>query len=145
MMSNCDDEVSILQTYSDASSIEILAFDGNDRIVLGDVTQSFDTGIHANIIVDAGKGPNDILSVADGASTAPKVIAVRPTTLSGIHGDVNRLISYFSVETLNISLGTADAEVNVLPTVKEVPLIMSTQGKLLSSDSQQMNTSAFAL
>ena len=31
MMSNCDDEVSILQTYSDASSVEVLAYDGNDR------------------------------------------------------------------------------------------------------------------
>ena len=134
-MSSCHDSVIIAKTHSDASSIEVLGYDGDDRIVLGDTTQSFDAGIHANIIVDAGRGSNDALIIRDQVSTTSKVIAVRPTVLMGIHESGSQTISYFNVDGLNMSLGTDEAQVNVHSTVNDIPLIISTQGKFPTSGS----------
>ena len=41
-MSDCDDEVVIAKTYQDASSVEVLAYDGDDRIILGDESRPLD-------------------------------------------------------------------------------------------------------
>ena len=135
MMSNCNDEIIIAKTYSDASSVEVLGYNGDDIIVIGDATQSFEAGILASIIVDAGMGSNDVLIIRDQVSTTSKVIAVRPTVLAGIHESGSQTVSYFNVEGLNMSLGTAEAQVNVHSTVNDIPLIMSTQGNFPTSGS----------
>ena len=94
-MSDCDDEIVIAKTYPDASSVEVLGYDGNDNILLGDESRPLDTIIFANIIIDGGRGNMDILKIRDQGSVISKPVAVRPTTLKGMFSNLR--IVYFYV------------------------------------------------
>lgn len=125
-MSDCDDEIVIAETYSDALSVEVLGYNGNDQIVLGDKNRPLETIIFANIILDGGEGSRDVLVVNDQGTTTAKPIEVRATKVTGIH---NRHISYFDMETIDIGMGIAAQEVHVFSTGKGAGLTLSTQGK----------------
>ena len=125
-MSDCDDEIVIAETYSDALSVEVLGYNGNDRIVLGDKNRPLEKIIFANIILDGGEGSRDVLVVNDQGTTTAKPIEVRATKVTGIH---NRHISYFDMETIDIGMGIAAQEVHVFSTAKSAGLTLSTQGK----------------
>lgn len=61
-MSNCDDIVTVKETLPETSSIQVLGYEGDDRIVLGDESAPLDTLIKVdNIIVDGGQGKTDVL------------------------------------------------------------------------------------
>ena len=134
MMSSCHDEVFILQTYRDSSSVEVLGYDGDDMIVLGDENRALDTIIFANVIIDGGRGNNDVLTIRDQASSESKPIAVRPTILTGLHGSGSETISYFGIENINMALGAAAAQVNIYSTAKDASITLTTQCKLHNLD-----------
>ena len=129
MMSNCDDQVYITETFTDLSSVEVIGYDGDDTIELGSSTKALDTNIFSNIIIDGGGG-SDSLTIYDQSSSSTKPdIAVRPTSISGIHGGGSKNIAYFAVENINMSLGTVSANVTVFSTAKDASLTLTTQGK----------------
>ena len=129
MMSNCNDQVYITKTYSDLSSVEVIGYDGNDSIELGSITNAIDTSIFGNVIIDGGGGI-DVLKIHDQNSSSTKAgIAVRPTSISGIHGSGSENIAYFAVENIDMSLGTVSADVSVESTAKNASLTLTTQGK----------------
>lgn len=118
-MTNCNDNVTILKTYTDASSIELLGYDGDDTIVLGDGSEALDTTIFAkNFIIDGGGG-NNVLTINDQASSASKQVTSLPTMFTGIHGIGNETISYFDIDHINMSLGNLDTQVYIFSTAKE--------------------------
>lgn len=139
IMSSCDDQVFITKSYRDASSIEINGADGNDSIELGDASQGLESLVFANIILDGGKGTNDKLTVHDESSKISKPgIEIRPTLMTGIHGNAKQTISYFDVEDLNIELGNSPADITVFSTAKNTSLTLTTQG-MLSFNHQHAN------
>ena len=98
-MSDCDDEIVIAETYSDALSVEVLGYNGNDRIVLGDKNRPLETIIFANIILDGGEGSRDVLVVNDQGTTTAKPIEVQ-----NFRADVSNTISRIQkLATKNIS------------------------------------------
>lgn len=128
-MSNCNDQVTITKTYSDTSSIEIIGYDGNDNIVIGDSSEPMDTNIIGNIIIDGGGG-SDTVTIHDESSVTSKPdVAVRPTAISGIHANSAHSIAYFDVENIDLSLGTVAANVNVYSTSQDAALTLTTGGK----------------
>jgi hypothetical protein len=129
IMSDCDDKVTIAQTYTDTASVEVIGNAGNDRVILGDMTDPLDTLIFANVIVDGGRGDSDLLRIYDDGSSTYKPIGVRPTVLYGIHGIENKTISYFAIENIHLSLGTAAALVNIYSTARFASFTLITQGK----------------
>lgn len=126
-MSDCDDVITIAKTYTDTSSVEVLGYGGNDRIILGDSSRPIHNIIFANIIIDGGRGKRDVLRIQDQGSSKSKPVAVRPTTLTGIHGTGSETISYFGIENINLSLGSSAAQVNVYSTAKDLSLTLTTQ------------------
>ena len=127
--SNCNDQLTIAKTNSDTSSVEIIAYDGSDTIVIGDSSSPLDTNIVGNVIIDGGSGV-DVLVIHDETSTASKPdVEVRPTSISGIHADSAHSVSYFDVENIDLKLGTVAAQVNVLSTAQDASLTLSTGGK----------------
>jgi hypothetical protein len=137
-MSNCNDQVTISKTYSDTSSIEIIGYDGDDRIELGDSSKGFDTNIVGNIIIDGGRGYDTVIIHDESSATLKPNVAVRPTMISGIHTSSAHSIAYFHIENINMSLGTAPANVKVFSTPQNTALILATRGKFerAHSDSQ---------
>ena len=125
-MTDCDDQVSIVKTYTDTSSVEVLGFNGDDRISLGDDSHPFHTLIFANIKVDGGHGSADLLIIHDEASpsSTTKSIEVDSTKISGFYG--NQTILYSSIN-INMLVGAADAEVNVNSTAEHTSLELTTQ------------------
>ena len=124
-MTDCDDEVDIMKTYTDTSLVKILGFNGNDRIYLGDESKPFHTVIFSNIIVDGGHGSADLLTIHDEASSTTKPIEVDLVKIVGFHG--NKTIFYSSIN-INMLVGTADAQVNVNSTAAHTSLTLITQG-----------------
>lgn len=131
MMSNCDDQITIVKTYDDASSIEVMGHDGNDSIVIGDESEAFETNIFANIIIDGGAGSGDRLTVHDEGSSSDKPdTAVRPSMLSGLYDQTDKSIAYFDLENISMSLGIVASKVMVYSTARAVALTLNTQGEL---------------
>ena len=89
--------------------------------------------IFGNIIVDGGLG-NDLLMIRDEGNLNSKSVAVHSTIISGVHGSEDDNIYYYKFETTDISLGTADMQVDVYSTAKNSLLILTTQGKMLIFD-----------
>jgi hypothetical protein len=131
-MSDCDDEVRITSTYTDASSIEVITYSGDDRIILGaadPATPSLETEIFANVIIDGSTGSGDELFIRDQGSSESKSVGVFPTMMTGIIGGVNRTVSYFAVEHMDLSLGTGDITFQIHFTPRELEsLSLTTQG-----------------
>jgi hypothetical protein len=127
ILSNCDDHISVEQTYSSASSIDIVGAAGNDRIVLGNDDIGFEASIFANIIVD-GKDGDDVLVIKDGASSVLKAnIDIRSSVIAGIHGNPQKRIDHFNVDEYSISLGSTSANVTVSLTSDGKSLYVATQ------------------
>lgn len=122
VMSDCDDEVHIAETFPDTSSVEVVGNDGDDEIILGDKNRPVETLIFANIIIDGGRG-NDVLAIHDQGSSATKPISVRSTMFEGFH---SKVISYFGIETIDLALGRAAAQVDVYSTAKHTGLTIRT-------------------
>lgn len=131
LMSNCDDEVSIIETYPDSSSVEVIGYSGNDKVVIGNANMVV-ADVFGNIIFDGGVG-SDVLFVHDQGHSQSKSVAIHSTVIAGIHGSDEDNIYYYEVETVDISLGTADMNVDVFSTAKDVHLILTTQGKLFET------------
>ena len=132
LMTECNDEVSIVKTYTDASSIEVLGYGGDDDITVGAVhpaAPSLDLEIFANLIIDGGAGGADELIIRDLGSSASKSIGVYPTMLTDIIGGTNGTISYFAVENIDMLLGTTDTDVRVYFTPRDTSLSITTQGE----------------
>ena len=132
LMTDCNDEVTIEKTYTDASSIEVIGYDGDDNIVIGALhpsTPALELEIFANVIIDGGAGSADELIIRDVGSSASKSIGVFPTMLTDIIGGTNGTISYFAVENIDMLLGTNDADVRVYFTPRDTSLSITTQGK----------------
>ena len=123
----CFFQVIIAETHSSATSVEILGYAGNDRIVLGDNNRPLDEIIFANIIIDGGEGDRDTLAVNDQGSSVSKPIEVRATTVTGIHGSNGESIAYFDLETIDVALGRAATVANVYSTSKDTSLTLRTQ------------------
>ncbi len=127
VLSNCGDYISVVKTYSDASSIEIVGAAGNDTIVLGNDYTGFEASIFANIIVD-GKDGDDVLVIKDGASSVLKAnIDIRSSVITGIHEDPQKRIDHFSVDEYSISLGSTPANLTVLLRGVDKTLNITTQ------------------
>jgi len=110
IMSPCNDVVIIETTSSAQESISIRGGAGDDTVTLGTVDNSFDTNIHANLIVYAGEG-FDSVTIHDGSSEAEKTTKITPTAVQGLYADSTKSISYFGVEAMTINLGTEEADV----------------------------------
>jgi hypothetical protein len=128
-MTNCDDVVTIVSTHPDSSSIEILGYDGDDSIYVGDASLALDTNVFGNVIIDGGFGDGDILMIRDQGSSVSKEISMYPTMFKGIIGSGNDTIYYFDMEDIDVLLGSADTQVIVYDTPRDVPLDVYTQGK----------------
>jgi hypothetical protein len=118
--------VNITKTYADSSSIEITVFDGDSSIVIGNEAAAFDTQIFSSIIIDAGDG-FDSLKIYDTASNVAKSVEIRPTTMKGLHADTVQGVSYFGIESVDIELGTAAANLTVHSTAKNTTMKVSSQ------------------
>lgn len=128
VMSSCDDMVHVESTYESASSIEIVGTAGNNTIELGVDESPFEEQIHCNIIVDGGKGSNDVLKIHDSSSSMLKPdLAMRPTLISGIHNSTNHSISLFNIEHVEFELGTSPANFTVYSTAKNTSVTVTTQ------------------
>lgn len=131
VMSNCEDEVTILGTYADASSVEVLGNAGNDRIVIGGDSRPLDANMFCNIIVDGGTGRN-VLVIRDQDSVESKSVEVHSTMLTGLHGSGDEAFFYFDIEEIDMALGNEDMQVDVFSTTKNAQLILTTGGKSYS-------------
>lgn len=125
VMSDCNDEVSILKTYSDALSIEVLGNGGNDIINIGDLNQPFDTNVFGNIILDGGAG-SDALNIQDQTLSVSKPVEVRSTIIFGLHS-TQQSVAYFDIENIDINLGTVSAQVDVLSLSHGTSVNLTTQ------------------
>jgi hypothetical protein len=126
-MSACDDNVYIKSTKMDASSIEIIGTSGTNTIELGYASAPFEDQIHCNVIIDGGKGTKDQLKIHDSSSSLLKDIELRPTLISGIHSSNNNTISMFSIELIDIELGTSPANFTIYSTSKDTSVILASQ------------------
>ena len=95
-MTDCDDLVSVVKTYPDTSSIEVIGNNGHDIINIGDSSEPFDTNIFGNIILDGGGG-SDALDISDQTSSTSKQVEVRSSIIFGIHAN-QQSVSYFDIE-----------------------------------------------
>jgi hypothetical protein len=127
IMSACDDNVYIKSTKMDASSIEIIGTSGTNTIELGYASAPFEDQIHCNVIIDGGKGTKDQLKIHDSSSSLLKDIELRPTLISGIHSSNNNTISMFSIELIDIELGTSPANFTIYSTSKDTSVILASQ------------------
>ena len=126
--SDCADEISIFETYSDASSVEVISNAGDDNIIIGGDNRPLDTNIFCNIIVDGGPG-SDVLTIRDYDSLVSKSVEVHSTMLRGLYGSEDEAIFYFYVEEIDMTLCDADAQVDVYSTAKHAKLTLTTGGK----------------
>lgn len=124
-MTNCDDEINIVKTHADASSIEVLGYDGDDSVVIGDGSLALDD-VFGNLIIDGGGG-YDSLMIRDQGSSMPKSIAVHPTMMAGIIGNENDTVFYFDIDSIDVSCGISNTNITVHDTPRDVPLNITTQ------------------
>ena len=125
LLSNCHDEVTIIETYPDASSVEVIGYAGDDKLIIGNENLVVDD-IFGSIIVDGGVG-NDLLVIRDQSHSGSKSVAVHSTLIAGIHGTHEDNIYYYNIETIDMSLGPSDMAVDVFSTARNSHFILTTQ------------------
>ena len=88
------------------------------------VTMQFD-GITGTVTVDSGGG-NDVLSLDDRGRTAASTVSLSPTVVAGL-GNTGT-ITYLSLETLNLELGSNDDSLTITGTHGDITNINANDG-----------------
>ena len=127
VMTDCNDEVTISSTSSDAISIEVIGNDGDDKVILGQGEPALETNIFTDLVLDGGAGDADELVINDSGSSASKSIRIFPTMITDVLGGFNTTISYFSFENIDMLLGSSDADVAVDFMPRSTSLSMTSQ------------------
>ena len=130
-MSNCDDIVSVEETFANAASVEISGGGGNDKVYVGSSSSAFDQIIHANIVAHGNSGDSDELIIIDSASSKEKSTVLRAKKLTGLHApiansDVLKSIDFDGFNKLDISLPNATNNLEVKSTETDTSTIIRT-------------------
>ena len=124
---DCDDRITIVKTYPNASSLKVFGYGGNDRVIVGDGSHPLDTLIFANLTIDGGLG-TDKLKIHDEGSLVNKSVIMHYPTVIGVTGN-STTFSYHDFEDIHFLLGNANMDVDVDFVGQDASLTLSTQGK----------------